>query len=299
VRPSFFSVLSILAVIAISKTGATKPCDQDLLRKIPVRSAVAPSGSDFARQVGPLSESEREAALEAQLLDGDVPVFLRRLLPVRLGARLPDGRQIAVTVCVLPDYLALGSDDDFLLVPMRLATALAVAGRFGFTLPTARMVDAIYEQAAARLVPQPLPAGDRMRTTEYYWRHTEIVRAQEQALGVLPGTLTAGDKKDLVLTNRLWQNLERVAIYGWHRPDHSPIQPLSTVHGARYADYSHGVRLVSAVVYVEDEPMPLLQALGDDELAPALSGEGPIRDAAQLVAMLADQGSDLQQRNPK
>ena len=50
--------------------------------------------------------------------------------------------------------------------------------------------------------------------------------------------LTAGPRKDLVLTSRLWLDPGKVAIYGWHRARGAPIQPLSTVHGAGYADYS-------------------------------------------------------------
>ncbi len=169
---------------------------------------------------------------------------------------------------------------------MRLATALTVASHYGFTLPTPKMVDAIYEQSTAHLAPEPLPPGDQMRSTEYYWRHTQIIRQQEAALGMPLGTLTAGDKKDLVLTNRLWQNLARIAIYGWHRLDLSPIQPLVTVHGARYTDYSHGVRLISNVVFIDGEPRSIFDVLADTELAWALSREGPTRNISELLSVL-------------
>ena len=54
-------------------------------------------------------------------------------------------------------------------MPMGLRTALAAAARFGFALPTPRMVDAIYEQAEFHLRPQPLPPGPEMRSNAYYW----------------------------------------------------------------------------------------------------------------------------------
>ncbi len=41
------------------------------------------------------------------------------------------------------------------------------------------------------------------------------------------GKLIAGHKKDVVITNRLLTMPKRVAIYGWHRPNGSPIQPLA------------------------------------------------------------------------
>jgi hypothetical protein len=103
------------------------------------------------------------------------------------------------------------------------------------------------------------------------------------------GALTAGDKKDLVLTNRLWNNLDRVAIYGWHRQDGNPIQPLSTVHGARYADYSHGVRLISDTAYVDGKAESLMALLQNAQLAPVLSDEGRIRNPTDLINTLSTQ----------
>jgi hypothetical protein len=301
-RTSKIRVLAVCATLCLPAAALAKSapnqCDERQLQAIPSRSPTAPNGREFARQVEATSEHDREQAIEAELLAGNIPSFLRRLVPVSLGAALSNGRTVQVTICVLPDYLAIGSDLDFLLVPMRLATALAIATRYGFTLPTTKMVDAIYEQSIAHLAPQPLPAGDRMRSTDYYVHHTQIVREQAAAIGVEPGALTAGDKKDLVITNRLWANLERVAIYGWHRLDHNPIQPLSTVHGARYADYSHGVRLVSTIVYVDGEPRSIFDALTNTQLAPALNREGPIPRLAELLAILATPAIEAANASP-
>ncbi len=74
-----------------------------------------------------------------------------------------------------------------------------------------------------------------------------------------------------------------MAIYGWTRPDGRPIQPLSTVHGARYADYSHGVRLVWHEAWIDGAPRSLYEALADPELAPLWSDEGPLRDPRALM----------------
>jgi hypothetical protein len=174
---------------------------------------------------------------------------------------------------------------------MGLSTALTVASRFGFVLPTCKMVDAIYDQAEVRLRPQPLPPGEEMRSTAYFRHHQSQIRAQRLALGAPLGVLMAGQKKDLVLTNRLLAKAGRVAIYGWHRGHGRPIQPLSTVHGARYADYSHGVRLVSAVAYVNGEPRSLLDLLEDPSLAWLISDEGPI---SRQVLLAAKAGGRLQ-----
>jgi hypothetical protein len=251
---------------------------------IPARTEQAPGAHAFLASVASLGDHERDAAIRHELLAGNVPGFLRQLRPVSIAGHLRDGRSVQLTLCVLSDYLGLGSDRDFLLVPMGLDSALDVASRFGFVLPTRRMVDLIYRAAAVHLVPQPLPAGDQMRSAAYLQRHDALVEQQRAAQGAAPGALTAGHKKDLVLTERLWQQPGRVAIYGWQHPDGKPIQSLSTVHGARYADYSHGIRLVSQTLYVDGRPTRLLDALADAQLAPLLSDEGPLPQAASWLA---------------
>lgn len=268
-------------------------------------------GADFLRRLAGLGERERDAAIRDALLAGNLPGFLRRPVPVELSAGTGSRDGPRVTVCVLPDYLSVGTDDDHVLVPMSLHAALAVGEALGFTLPTRRLVDAIYAQARVRLAPRPMPPGDAMRSTEYFARHNDTVRAQRAAAGRPPHALAAGHKKDLVLTNRLWDMPGRLALYGWHRDAGAPIQPLSTVHGARYADYSHGIRLVGTTAFVDGAPRSIFEVLRDPRLAPALSDEGPIPDAAELhrgAAVMASaaatapsqrSGSDLQQRNPR
>jgi hypothetical protein len=266
--------------------AAADPCADSLTRGIPERAPTAPGGRAFAEQIRAIPDDERESRIEQQLLAGNIPAFLRRLVPIRMRAPLPDGTAIDVVVCAAPDYLAIGSDDDYLLTPLRLSTALSIASAYGFTLPTTRIVDAIYAQAPIHLVPQPLPASSEMRSTDYSLRHNELVGMQRSLLGMPLGTLVAGDKKDLVLTNRLRTHLDRVAIYGWHTGNGKPIQSLSTVHGWRYADYSHGARLISAQVFVNGAPRSIFNIMQDDHLARALSNEGVIANVMGLIETL-------------
>jgi hypothetical protein len=281
--------LIIFAALGLANAGfAAGPavsCDQ-FAQSIPQRPSAALSSSSLIQQLQGMSEVERETAVADQLLAGNIPQFLRRLAPIRLAGQLPSGRAVQVTFCALPDYLAIGSDKDFMLVPMRLQTALVVASSYGFLLPTKKMVDAIYEQASLRLAPQPLPAVAEMRSTDYYWRHNQMVAGQRANFRRSLGVLTAGDKKDLVLSNRLWRNPQQLAIYGWHRAVDRPIQPLSTIHGARYVDYSHGVRLIAPVAYVDGEARSLFDVLEDPQLARILSDEGAIQHLVELLDIL-------------
>ena len=234
-------------------------------------------GSEFAKMISAMDGSMREEAILTQLAEGNLPDFLRRLKPVQLSRRLKDGRRITVSIFVMPDYLAVGSDSDFLLIPMTLHTAAQIALRFGFVLPTKKMVDAIFRQSAFHFTPEPLPPGPRMSSTAYYVRHDERIKEQRQTLGESLDALVSGHKKDVVLTNRLAHAVGRIAIYGWHRLSGVPIQPLSTVHQASYADYSHGIRLVSEIVLIDGKPTPIYSVLQDPQLTKILSDEGTIQ----------------------
>jgi len=212
-----------------------------------------------------------------------MPCFLRKLTPVTLRGEVAGGETVTATIFVIPEYLAIGSDSDFLRIPMDLHTAMAIANRFGFCLPTKKIVDAIYHQSTSRFTPQPLPAGPRMTSTEYYRHHNEIVDDQSRKRGFRLGALVSGHKKDVVLTNRLNSNPGRIAIYGWHRETGVPIQPLSTVHGADYADYSHGIRLVAAMAVIGGRLRSVQDILRDAVFSKVLSDEGPIHMSAAFA----------------
>jgi hypothetical protein len=235
-----------------------------------------------------MNSKEREEAILEEISKGNLPEFLRKLAPVKFQCELENGQRLTATIFVTPDYLAIGSDSDFLRIPMNLHTAVTVAERFGFILPTKKMVDAIYLQSRYHLAPQPLPAGPEMRSTEFYSTHNHMIEDQEHAVGVPLGALVSGDKKDVVMSNRLAMNLGRIAIYGWHRGPGQPIQPLSTVHGANYADYSHGIRLISEWALVNGKLQSIRQLLQNPSTAKILSDEGPIRLDWRVLAAVQD-----------
>lgn len=254
----------------------------DWVGSIPPRSEYALTGSQFAEHVSKMDSGQREHAILSQLLEGNLPGFLRQLVPVTLEQNLP-GRKIALgMIFVMPEYLAIGSDSDFLRIPMNLYTAMAVADRFGFSLPTRKIVDAIYNQSSFHFKPQPLPPGPQMTSTEYYRIHNTLIDKQAQTLAIPLGALVGGHKKDVVLSSRLARNPGQIAIYGWHRGPGAPIQPLSTVHGAGYADYSHGIRLVGQIAIVEGKQHSVYDILEDSSLANVLSDEGSLRQALEI-----------------
>ena len=248
---------------------------------LPPRAAGSITGSEFVRRTCGLSSAERDQAALAELERGNVPSFLRHMKAVTLTTRSATGQTTAATIWVTPDYLAIGSDEDFLYAPLNYYSATTLADDVGSVLPTPRMVDAIYEQSAHHLTPTPLPAGPLMRSNLYLSEHQQRIDMQRSDLPL--GELISGHKKDLVLSNRLGLFPGRLAIYGWHRGVQEPIQPLSTVHGARYVDYSHGTRLVSNTIVVDGRPRSIYEALQDPSVAPLLSREGVTRDPWGLM----------------
>ena len=242
---------------------------------IPPRPADALGGRDFMKSVADLAPAEREAAIRDELLRGNVPAFFRNFVAIHTRAKIGDDSELSVMFEVSPDYLSVGSDDDFVRVPVTPMTAKAVADAFGCTLPTRKMVDDIYDQAPVKLA--PLPLTEDRETVTAFLQHNGLIEWQRQ--GKLLGELVAGIKKDVVITNRLKGKPNRVAIYGWHRLNDQPIQPLTTVHVNTYVDYSHGIRLVKKTMHVGDELITIDEVLADEGYAALLSDEGVITDA--------------------
>ncbi|WP_428939749.1 hypothetical protein [Fontivita pretiosa] len=239
-------------------------------------AATAPSqrmgGGEFMRSIADWPLEQREAAIVREVVRGNVPNFLRSFVTIRAQAVAADGKEHRIEFKVMPDYLSVGSDDDFARVPLTPSAAQRIADALDCSLPTRKMVDAIYAAAEVKLDPRPMT--DRRQAIETFIQHNAIIEGQRA--GKRAGALVAGIKKDLVISNRLNDKPDRVAIYGWHRLDGTPIQPLSTVHDSRYVDYSHGVRLVKRQVLVDEKPMMIEQVLRDPNLCALLSDEGVI-----------------------
>jgi hypothetical protein len=223
---------------------------------------------------------EREERLYREVARGNVPIFLRWLVPVELRGCI-GGQQHVLLFAAAPDYLAVGSDTDFVRMPMTPQLAQRLCNRFDCSLPTPRMVDAIWRQSDYQLVPQPIPASPEMVTVETFYRHNLMIEEQRRRAGAVSGLLLSGIKKDIVITPQLALRPPppRVAIYGWHYPTGQPIQPLSLVHRASYADYSHGVRLVANDVQLDGQPRRLSDLLRDRSMAAVASDEGAFSHA--------------------
>jgi len=228
------------------------------------------SGSDWVKAVKGLTRPELMAAVLEGVSAGKHVTW--PMAEVRAGP---------VTFRAAKDYFAMGTPQDFVRVPLDGATAQAVADLLGATLPTSRMVDAIWHAAHTKLPPSPWgpPYDASMMSIARFVAHHAHIEDQIAHLSDPPGCLLAGHKKDVVLTNKLVGRPDRLAIYGWHRSNGSPIQgPVpSLAHELTYYDYSHGIRLVDLECQVGGVVMPIREALQDANLAKLLSAEGVMR----------------------
>lgn len=88
----------------------------------------------------------------------------------------------------------------------------------------------------------------------------------------------AGIKKDVIISSHIADRPDRVVIYGWHRHDGSPIQPVYSGHIWWYVDYSHGIRFMNAQVLVDGSPVKVSDLLKDPVLFRIVTDEeNPLR----------------------
>jgi len=227
-------------------------------------------GRAFMQSVAGLGLAEREAAILRELSSGNLPSFLRGLKAIRVTAVDRDGAKHTAEYAAMPDYLAIGSDEDFVRLPMTPQTAQRVGTFYGGCLPTKKMVDGIDAHAEVRLAPKPMTEARQAVAT--FVAHHDLI--EEQRRGHTLGALISGIKKDVVISTRLAERPGRVAIYGWRQLDGTPIQPLTTVHRNQYVDYSHGVRLVCCRMQVDGRARTVGDVLADERLCVLLSDEG-------------------------
>ncbi|MBU0527797.1 hypothetical protein KKE92_04910 [Candidatus Micrarchaeota archaeon] len=106
------------------------------------------TGRQFIASVRNLSQPQIEERIFQQAIRGNMPSFMRpeNFYEIAVSGVI-DGAQVEMRVRVAPDYFAIGSDGDYVRVPMSPLLARRLADHFGWVLPTSRIVDIVDEQA--------------------------------------------------------------------------------------------------------------------------------------------------------
>jgi hypothetical protein len=259
----------------------------------PARPAGAPTGGAFAakwmanKEPAGVAWAAREDAIAREITSGNVPSFIWGWKDV--VARDRDPRAVYL---VTPDVLAIGSDDDFVRMPMDAITAQRVADHHGCLLPTRKMVNQIFEQADAQLVAitkqYNWPAAKRTDAEPdrsirgsvmagYLAHHREI---EVKLAGHARTQLVAGHKKEVIIGPRMEAHPDKLYFCGFHDPTRrGPNNPNGfiqmgsgpSVHHARFADYAQGVRLVNPYMTIDGEPKLVAEVLKNRTLAPLIS----------------------------
>lgn len=173
---------------------------------------------------------------------------------------------------------------DGIRAALKPSEAQQEADLFGAMLPTPQMVRRIRQHPDAIHVPfksmRPV-VGESITCVRLVREHHAYI---EGALAGRSG-LVVDCKKDIVVCRRLEKRPLKVHIYGaWYKNAVKPVQPLCDVHSNKYADYSHGARLVSLDCRLNGAPAKLTQVLAGLHGSPAtwaVSDEGAI-DPAHL-----------------
>ncbi|MBS1512133.1 MAG: hypothetical protein JST86_14890 [Bacteroidetes bacterium] len=246
----FIPALIVLAFIACRSSYKTVIHCSD-------ENALRITGSNFYQTVASWQWKARDSFAVEEILKGNIPGFMKKFAPVETSFTDSTGQTHHATFYVTPDYLCIGTNDDWARIPLTPMAAQKIADSFSCFLPTKFMVDAIYQQAKVKLAPVPMYAFRDSSVT--MWQHHLIIEGQRKGRK----GLIAGIKKDVVISGKISRDAKpnRVAIYGWHQPDGKPIQPLYTGHVNWYADYSHGIRLVYRTIIVDGKKMDYMDIL--------------------------------------
>jgi hypothetical protein len=249
---------------------------------IPLRNQDAESGSAFMNRIDTMPLIAREEEIYKAIASGNIPGFLRNT--VTLNGEFADSAGIVHKVMydVMPDYLAVGGDTDYCRIPMNPHTAQKLANLFGASLITSKLSDHIYQMADIKLTPfNYIPKGNANELVNKFADHNAQIEKKFVEAGGKRGQLTAGIKKDVIISARLAAQPHKVVIYGWHKTDGNPIQPVYSGHVDWYVDYSHGIRFINNQVFIDGRPVLLTEVLKDPVLYKIFSNEN--RPMEQVV----------------
>jgi hypothetical protein len=241
---------------------------------IPLREPHAEAGTAFMNRIAPLPLGEREEEIYKAIASGNIPGFLRN--SITLDGEFADSAGIMHRVIyeAMPDYLAVGNDSDYCRIPMNPHTAQRLATLFGGSLITSKISDHIYLKAEIKLKPfNYIPVGNANELVTKFEDHNTQIEKQFSEAGGRRGQLVAGIKKDVILSARLADRPDRVVIYGWHKLDGIPIQPVYSGHVDWYVDYSHGIRFINNQVMIDSRPVLFTDILKDPVLYKIFSDE--------------------------
>lgn len=232
-----------------------------MVKPLPERKKDSITGSQFMVELEKIYGPKYEEAVIREVLAGNVPDFIRpeNWKEIKIKEKI-GGLFVTMTIRVAPDYLAIGSNDDYVRVPLSPIGLQTLLSQMDAALPTKKIVDIIDKEAHdgllklvdAKAVSKrsgiPLDKGTTyMIKPDFTW--SASILADELISGKkLPKmSLVSGHKKDVIVHPVPIEAKRNLIQY---RPNHP--QGLDFLnHFKDHTDYSLGARLVDSVVRVQ------------------------------------------------
>jgi hypothetical protein len=258
-------------------------------------------GSEFLKLVWDMSDPKRDALALSTMLAGNTPEFMEHLQTCRTSAVI-DGGDYELTYLTPPDYLSIGTNEDFVRWPLiqpslqsfcdarMLVSASDPTDRTSkFYIPSKKIVKNTWQSTSFKIDPQalsrpcekteknPLGICHPGLATSVIAKENERVNEALAKAGVIFGAnysaFTRTKKAYITRPNLDGKNM---AFGGWFWPNGSQIQPWDwSFHEAGYEDYSHGCDLVYWQVSVNGVPFSFDEVCLHPKLHVLVSDDGP------------------------
>jgi hypothetical protein len=242
----------------------------------------------------------RDSLTVRQILAGNVPDSLKYFKNIVFTTDIVDSipilrRKHRVEIQALPDYLSVGTNEDFIRMPMTPKAAIEIADSLYCSLPTAYLTDKIADAAEGSIDPFPFrPVKDRNCQPYVFEDSNNAINELFKVKGYHFGQLISGLKKDVILSYKTnyyrkltdedsaalaarGYNPDGISryetIYGWRLENGKNIQQSYSKHVNWYVDYSHGVRLIYRTIKIDGKTYDIYDVLQNPKLYRIISDE--------------------------
>jgi len=250
--------------------------------------------------INPNGIRRRDSLIVMQILNGNVPDSMKYFKKIIFTTDIVDSipilhRKHIVEIQVLPDYLTVGTNEDFIRMPMTPQAAIEIADSLYCSLPTAYLVDKIADAAEGSIEPFPFrPVKDRNCQPYVFEDSNNAINELFKVKGYHFGQIISGLKKDLILSckTNYYRELKDgdsasfaangytpegisryETIYGWRQENGKNIQPSYSKHVNWYVDYSHGIRLIYRIIKIDGKKYDIYDVLQNSKLYRIISDE--------------------------
>lgn len=240
------------------------------------------SATDWLNTISETDLTSRDNAIIKAIADDNIPIFLKNRIEVLIA-----DENNKLFYWVSPDVLSIGTNDDFVRVPMGGKTAKKIVDELNCVISTPKMVFDIWQQSEIKAIPimgSP-PFDNSMGYTSKFVNHNvKIQNELDNLINYRLGKLTSGIKKDIVVCSQLWGTANKnLAIFGWYNTNGIPVQPLNaTSHSIDYQDYSSSLRLVNRYMSLNGQKVDYYDVLNDPKFSYLLTNEGICFDASEI-----------------